>query len=86
MIGYEVTGSGTVDIEYALDAAGTIVQVQAAAPWSRTLTLRGASALALVRARGTTGGSVSCRLTVDGVEVASDTAAAQQTASCAASG
>lgn len=70
---YEITGdAGKADIRYSTysDGDSTTEQEQAAAlPWSKTLKVEGLlSAGTLTAMAGPTGGTVTCRILVDGVQ------------------
>jgi hypothetical protein len=76
---YEVAGdAGTADVRYSTYSDGdhATEQEQAAAlPWSKTLRVEGLlSAGTLTAMAGADGGTVTCRITVDGVERGTATA------------
>jgi hypothetical protein len=72
---YEVTGDGPVEIVYMDELGKDPKRVRnASLPWRKKLTLHGSALISVVAVRGSTSeGSVSCRATVDGQEVAQKT-------------
>jgi hypothetical protein len=72
---YEVTGDGPAEIVYTEKLGGTPKRVSnAKLPWKITKTMQGTSFVSVTAVRSDAGsGSISCRATVDGKEVAQRT-------------
>jgi Mycobacterium membrane protein len=72
---YEITGDGPVEIVYMEELGKDPKRVRnASLPWRKKVTLHGAALISVVAVRGsTTEGTISCRATVDGKEVAQKT-------------
>ncbi|HEU4347858.1 MAG TPA: MmpS family transport accessory protein [Actinoplanes sp.] len=82
---YEVTGDGPAEIFYTEQKGETPTRVSdARLPWRLTTTMEGAAVLSVTAVRNATGsGTISCRATVDGEEVAQRTREGSfATASC----
>lgn len=83
---YEVTGEGTATIVYVKEDGITVVQESdAKLPWRLKLTLEDSAALATVTATRalTSTGTINCRLTIGGKEVAKKSASGTfATATC----
>jgi hypothetical protein len=72
---YEVSGDGPVDIIYSEKLGEQPKRISdAKLPWKFTTTMEGTALIAVTAFRsGTDSGTVSCRVTVDGDEVAQRT-------------
>jgi hypothetical protein len=72
---YEVTGDGPVEILYTEKLGEVPKRISnAKLPWKVKVTMKGAALVSVTAVRsGTDNGTVSCRATVDGVEVAQRT-------------
>ncbi len=70
---YEVTGDGTVEISYTAKLGKSLKRVKnAKLPWRTEVSVTGTTYVSVIALRtGTTEGTVGCRATVDGKEVAS---------------
>jgi hypothetical protein len=86
---YSVTGSGTADITYdsfTNGNSGTSQDTGAAIPWSKTITGSGIFNVYSLTATLSSGGTVTCSITVDGKQLASHTSTGQfASVDCAAS-
>jgi hypothetical protein len=73
---YEVTGDGPAEILYMEKLDGTPKRVgNARLPWKLTTTMKGPSVISVIAVRtGIDSGSISCRASVDGKQVAEHTA------------
>ena len=69
---YEVTGDGPIDISYTSEVGSAPVEVKnAKLPWTKTVTMESPTVASVTVIRNTTkGGSVGCRTTINGAEVA----------------
>lgn len=86
---YSVTGSGTADITYDAFSHGNSGSSQnnnVTLPWTKTVTGSGIFALYSVDGTLSSGGTVTCTITVDGKQVATNTSTGQfASAVCTAS-
>ncbi len=70
---YEVTGDGAADISYTAELGKSLKRVKnAKLPWRTEVSVPGTTYISVIALRtGTTEGTIRCRATVDGKEVAS---------------
>ncbi len=79
---YSVEGSGSAGLVTYTTPTG-MEQVSAAAPWTRSLVVQRGTPLSISAQNGGEYGSVTCRITVDGLTVSTNTSTADYgTASC----